>query len=312
MTRAKAPAMPEIKDPPEEGHPDAPDFQPEVSQTPPVAEAEAAKALAEQAGLDLALRPVIVKLARIMAELPTLQPEGRNTHFGYNYIKDTQINSVVRPRMARERLMVIPEVLEESWVETKTAKGGTSWVTKLKIRFTVIDGDSGDSVSGTGIGYGDDSGDKGANKAFTAAMKYWILKLFQIGGEDDLESDARADSRASDRESGAGPASVRIEGAVIEGVARGGQSVKITLAQMKQIFALYKDLELTPEGFVTRIDAYLNDSLVIDEDGDVTAALNAYLKQLDADDAGKLITALVDEKDKAEAKANDLAGEAYG
>lgn len=289
MTRAKAPALPEIKDPPTE--------EPEIQVGNETTTETAIEAAQRVFGDDLVQRPVIVKLARIMSELPTLQPEGRNQHFGYNYIKDIQINSVVRPRMARERLMVIPEVLEESLMETKTAKGGTSFLTKLKIRFTVIDGDSGDSVSGIGIGYGDDSGDKGANKAFTAAMKYWFLKLFQIGGEDDLEADTRADSRAADRESGA-PTSVKIEGAQIKGVARGGQSVKITQTQMKQIFALYKDLELTPEGFVSRIDAYLNDSLVIPEEGDVTGALNAYLKQLDADDAGKLITALIEEKDQ--------------
>ncbi|HET9614398.1 MAG TPA: ERF family protein, partial [Candidatus Limnocylindrales bacterium] len=133
---------------------------------------------------DLTKRPVIAKLARIMADLPELKPEGRNEHFKYSFIKDTQISGAVRPRMAREHLMVIPEVLEESWVETKTRNGGTSWVTKLKVQFTIIDADSGDYVIGVGFGYGDDSGDKGANKAFTAAMKYFLIKLFQIGGED--------------------------------------------------------------------------------------------------------------------------------
>lgn len=272
---------------------------------------------------DVVVRPVIVKLARIMAGIGEIKPEGRNAHFGYNFIKDTQVSGVTRARMAKEHLVMVPEVLEESWFETKTAKGGTSWVTKLKVRFTIIDGDSGDMVSGVVIGYGDDTGDKGANKALTAAQKYFLLKLFQVGGEDDLEQDAQADLRAADRQAGsAADKGVVVTGAKIEGVARGGRSDTITQTQMRQIFALYKDLDLTPEAFVTRIDAYLNDNLQLPDDGDVTAALNGYLRSLSADDAGKLISALVDEKDTLATKlaeadgprggVDDVAAEAYG
>lgn len=255
---------------------------------------------------DLVKRPVIVKLARIMGKLGTIEPQGRNAHFGYNFIKDTQVSGAIRPRMAEERLMVIPNVLEETWVETKTAKGATSWVTKLKVEFTVIDGDSGDSVTGTGYGYGDDSGDKGANKALTAAMKYWLIKLFQIGGED-AESDDRADKRAAARQEG-GPA-VTIEKNEITGIARGGRSDRMTNTQKKQIFALYKDLDLTAESFTDRIDTILGDKLALPEDGDATAALNKYLDSLGADDAGKLIVALIDEKDAREVGPSDAPGD---
>lgn len=262
----------------------------------PEQHAEAAAAMWED---EKAVRPVIVKLARIMSGIGEIEPKGRNQHFGYGFIKDTQVSGVTRARMAKERLMMIPEVLQESWVETKTAKGATSWVTKLKVQFTIIDGDSGDTVTGVGFGYGDDSGDKGANKAFTAAQKYFLLKLFQIGGEDDLEDDTRADARAADRQAGGNAAEtgVQVDGANITGVARGGMQEKISKAQKAQIFALYKDLDLTPEGFAKAIDAYLGDNLTLPDEGDVTLALNAYLNAMSADDAGKLITSLVEEKD---------------
>ena len=260
--------------------------------TPPETPAEAAKRIY---GEDAVQRPVISKLARIMLSLPEIKPEGRNQHFGYGFIKDTQISGALRPRMAKEGLMVIPEVLDEHWIETKTSKGGISYVTKMKIRFTVIDGDSGDSVTGVGVGYGDDAGDKGANKAFTAAMKYWLMKLFQIGGEDN-EDDSRADERASARADGP-TTEVKVEGAKIEGIERGGKSTKITATQMKQMFAIYKELELTPEKFADIISESVGDKLVIEPDGDATTALNAYLKSLDADDAGTLLTALVEAKD---------------
>lgn len=255
-----------------------------------------------------AQRPVIVKLARIMGSLPELKPEGHNQHFNYDFIKDTQISGALRSRLANERVMIIPDVIEESWVETKTARGGTSWVTKLKVHFTAIDGDSGDSISGHGFGYGDDTGDKGANKAFTAALKYWLIKLFQIGGED-LEADTRADERAAARQAGsAADHGVQVEGRQISGVQRGGRSETITRAQAQRIGQLSKDLELTPEALAERISKYLPAKLVLPEEGDVQNILKGALATLSGDDAGSLISDLVDEKDQA----NEEPGGGYG
>ena len=284
----------------------------ETSETPPVEEAEAAEAVANMVlSDDLAKRPVIVKLARIMASLPTLDPTGVNKFHNYKYITDKQVNGVIRPRMAKERLMVIPDVVEESWVETPTAKGGTSWTTKLKINFTVIDGDSGDTISGHGFGYGDDTGDKGANKALTAAMKYWLIKLFQIGGEDDLEADDRADERAAQRQSGAGPQVPTVIGDAkdIGNVERGGHQDKISSAQMRQIGALTRDLELTPEGLAERFDRYLGFAIELEPDVEVSDQVKKALMALSGDDAGVLLSKLVDEKDDA---AGEGEGAPYG
>jgi hypothetical protein len=282
---------------------------PKRDETPPEQVAEAIHQVFDEEAVQ---RPVIAALARIMAQLPVLQPEGRNAHFGYGFIKDTQVSGALRPRMAKEGLMVIPNVLEESWVETKTGKGGISYVTKLKVEFTVIHAASGDSIWGVGFGYGDDSGDKGANKAMTAAMKYWLLKLFQIGGED-LEDDQRADLRAANREAGStSDVGVKIEDANIEGIQRGGRSDKMTMTQKKQIFALYKDLELTAEGFADRIDTVLGDKLVLPEGADeveTNKVMNAYINGLNAEDAGQLISGLVDEKDTREHAAAQLAAD---
>lgn len=275
-----------------------------VAKTAPadsIEQAAEASALATQVfGDDLAKRPVIAKLARIMLNLPELKPLGKNEHFKYSFIKDTQISGAIRPRMAKENLMVIPEVLDEEWVETKTARGGISWVTKLKVRFTVIDADSGDSISGTGFGYGDDSGDKGANKAFTAAMKYWLIKLFQIGGEDDLENDTRTDERSAERQSGqaaAGPTNVTITGQNIEGVARGGQQDRISSAQLRAIGKLYTENQLTSEKFIEIIAFTLDDTVDVPEEAVPADVLNAYMKVLSGDKAGKLINALMEMKD---------------
>ena len=152
-----------------------------------------------------------------------------------------------------------------------------------------------------GFGYGDDAGDKGANKALTAAMKYWLIKLFQIGGED-LESDQRADLRAAQREAGSALTNeqpVKIESANPEGVQRGGKQDTISKAQLNQLFALYKDLRLDPEGLADRFETFLGIPFKLDPEGDATQQLNQAVKALSGEDAGTFISKLVDEKDGA-------------
>jgi hypothetical protein len=266
---------------------------------------------------DQAKRPIIVKLARIMESLPELKPEGRNQHFGYQFIRDTQVSGALRRRLAEERVMIVPDVVSEEWVETKTGRGGTSWVTKLKVRYTAIDGDSGDMISGHGFGYGDDAGDKGANKAMTAALKYWLLKLFQIGGEDS-DDDARADQRAGEREAGQSePTSVNVEGATITGVQRGGRSDRSTATQHRQITALVRDMMMSAENFIGLIRSHDMKIEINPEETDAGPAIKAWLAALSADDAGQLISWLVEEKDKDAADADDIpeengAGGGYG
>jgi hypothetical protein len=246
---------------------------------------------------------LIAKLANIMASMPTLKPEGRNTFHNYAFIKDTQVSGAVRPRMAKAGLVLIPDVIEESWVETKTAKGGTSWVTKLKVKFTIIDAESGESISGHGIGYGDDSGDKGANKAFTAAEKYWLMKTFQIGGED-LEDDEQTDKRSAERQAGQlmqadNGQRPNIVGTNVTGVQVGGRQDGASKAQVQAIGASIKALNLTAAETVAAIQAALDDVLELVEDDKTNSdTIKAYLAALSGDDAGKLLTALQDMKDQ--------------
>ena len=72
---------------------------------------------------DVAQRPVIVKLARIMAQPARDQARGPQPalrlrlHQGHPDLRSHP------PRMAAERLMIISEVIEESWEELPTKTG---------------------------------------------------------------------------------------------------------------------------------------------------------------------------------------------
>jgi hypothetical protein len=206
----------------------------------------------EKIDTDWAKGDLYVRIARIIESLPDIQPGGRNQHFNYKFITDKQVLGVLRPRLSRAKIVIIPETVGEYGFETlTTAKGGTSYLTKIEVTWRVVDGLNGDTFTMQSLGYGDDSGDKGANKAFTAAFKNVLLKLFQIGGDtDDLEDDAEADKRAAARDSGARRVDRAVVGdASIEDVDRGGKAKGATEAQLARVGQYVRDLDFSPEDF---------------------------------------------------------------
>ena len=229
------------------------------------------------------------RLAKIKDSLPDVDPEGTNEHFKYKFIKNTQVLGLLRPRLARQRIMVIPETVEEREpIPLKTKRGGDSLMTRITVTWRVVDGVSGESFTGQSVGYGDDSGDKGANKAFTAAQKNYLLRLFEIGGDRDIEEDEETDRRAKTRDAGSERVSrVEIGDADIEGVKRGGRSEKATDAQVARVGQYIRDLELTPDAFVQFVDRVLGDQLELGDDPWVD--IKHYLEGLDGPDIGKLV-----------------------
>ena len=69
-------------------------------------------------------------------------------------------------------------------------------VTTVPLQFTVIDSDSGESITGTVYGRGEDPTDKGVYKAYTGGQKYFLQKLFLLSTGDDPERDSPADKPA--------------------------------------------------------------------------------------------------------------------
>lgn len=234
-------------------------------------------------------KPLIGRLTDIMAELPDVKPEGKNQHFNYKFIQSTQILGLLRPRLAKANILIVPTDIEElEPIELTTQKGGRSLLSRMKVHFSIVDGYSGETISGVAIGYGDDSGDKGANKAYTAALKNFLIKLFLIGGDADLEEDEAADKRAKARESGTTGRDVVIGSVDKIEVEKGGRSKLITDQQLTQIGRFMTDLMMSPEAFSKFAIMAFPDAKV---EADFKA-IREWLGGLSADDAGKLIQSL--------------------
>lgn len=74
--------------------------------------------------------------------------------------------------------------------DTQIVMNGESPLTRVKVRFSLVDVDSGESRDFIFYGDGQDKGDKGMYKAVTGAQKYFFMKNFRISTGDDPERDA--------------------------------------------------------------------------------------------------------------------------
>lgn len=135
------------------------------------------------------------KLAEVSAAVGTIAKRGRNEHHKYDYATEADVALAVRDELARRRIAFLPFVDEVGVRETTTSRGNATAITQLGVRIDFVDGDTGEELSVRVVGQGDDPGDKGASKAFTAAVKYALLKTFLIPTGDDPEGDSEVDQR---------------------------------------------------------------------------------------------------------------------
>ena len=87
--------------------------------------------------------------------------------------------------------IVSPEIVGSSDVINN--KGNTEHLVTVKAVITLVDTESGESVVVTGIGSGQDGGDKAVMKAQTAAIKYAYMLSLAISTNDDPEADSKTD-----------------------------------------------------------------------------------------------------------------------
>lgn len=138
---------------------------------------------------------VYERIANIQQSIHTVIKGGFNEHFKYKFARERDVIAEVKPLLGKERLVITHSLVKEEQVGD---------ITKLTIRFRITNvNDKDDAIEADAIGYGKDSQDKGAPKAYTMALKYFLSKMFLIETGDDAE-----ESRGK---KGAEPASAKFE-----------------------------------------------------------------------------------------------------
>lgn len=129
-------------------------------------------------------------IASVMADVGAVSKSKRNTQgAGFMYRGIDDVMNALNPAMAKHKIFVVPEILEQIREDRTTAKGYSLIYSLCKIKYTFF-AEDGSSVSATVIGEAMDSGDKATNKSMSIAFKYACFQVFCIPTEEMLDSDA--------------------------------------------------------------------------------------------------------------------------
>jgi len=130
------------------------------------------------------------KVARVMTTVRKLRKDGSNEYDHYKYISADSAFEIVGGAMAEVGLVALPSIVELTTEAMSSATGKSQFRTVVHGLITLADADTGDTWSGDWYGEGVDRADKSINKAMTAMMKYYLLRLFQIGSGEDADADS--------------------------------------------------------------------------------------------------------------------------
>lgn len=127
------------------------------------------------------------KLVKVLGNIERVPKNGRNTFQNYEYTTQADAIEHVRPLLAEAGLALLYDCLEVQDLENARVR--------VKVQYTLIDCDSGESRTTVCYGEARDADkqgrpqDKGLYKAITGANKYWLFQTFMISTGDDPEND---------------------------------------------------------------------------------------------------------------------------
>jgi hypothetical protein len=167
-----------------------------------------------------------------MAEINAIGKDRKNQQQGFAYRGIDDVMNELHAALTKNKVFVVPEVLNEERSTGKTRSGGDLFYTRLKIRFTFYT-DDGSSVSAVVIGEAMDSGDKASNKALSIGLKYAMLQVFCIPTEDEKDPDAQSPQPQAGSMKPAKPAPKK---AAFDFTPKGGETTPTEKKELGEIF----------------------------------------------------------------------------
>ncbi len=145
------------------------------------------------------MKAIAKKLVQVMNDCAYVQKSGTNDFHRYKYATAADVLEKVNASLVKHGVAVTAQAELIDLREVTTAKGNVERLATVRTTLTLIDADSGESMVCSGLGSGQDPGDKASMKACTASLKYAWLMTLAIATGDDPEADSSVDQRmASD------------------------------------------------------------------------------------------------------------------
>lgn len=139
------------------------------------------------------MKNIATKLVKVMQECAYVKKNGTNDFHHYSYATSADVLDKINSALTKQNIcsIAVPEVV--SITDVSTAKGNIEHLATVRMAITLIDANSGEQLTISGIGSGQDNGDKAVMKAQTAAIKYAYLLSMAISTGDDPEADVKTD-----------------------------------------------------------------------------------------------------------------------
>lgn len=109
---------------------------------------------------------------------------------GYKFRGIDDVYNTIAPLLAKHGLCILPRVLSRSVDERQSKAGGALFYITVEVEFDFVCAEDGSKHTVKTFGEAMDSGDKGTNKAMSAAYKYAAFQAFSIPTESDNDADA--------------------------------------------------------------------------------------------------------------------------
>ena len=135
-------------------------------------------------------------ITKIMEEVPSIGKTQRNKTQGFMYRGIDDVMNALQPLLAKNKVFIVPEILEQTREERISSKGGNLIysICKIKYKFYAEDGSSVEAIT---IGEGMDSGDKATNKEMAIAMKYALFQVFCIPTDEMKDPDSETPEQST-------------------------------------------------------------------------------------------------------------------
>lgn len=140
------------------------------------------------------MQKIAAKLVKVMQECSCVKKNGINDFHHYNYATSADVLEKINAALTKYGLISVamPELVNMQDIITN--KGNTEHLATVRMEIILVDSESGETVTITGIGSGQDPTDKAVMKAQTAAIKYAYLLSMAISTGDDPEAESQRDS----------------------------------------------------------------------------------------------------------------------
>lgn len=125
----------------------------------------------------------------VMNDIGAIGKNSKNETQKFMFRGIDAVMNALSPALIKNKIFIVPEVLEQTREERTSSKGGLLIYSVAKIKYTFY-AEDGSHIEAVVIGEGMDSGDKSMNKAMSIAFKYACFQVFCIPTEEMVDPDA--------------------------------------------------------------------------------------------------------------------------